>query len=507
MTNLSPLFFTLMKSLEDARVRLLCASIIGALGALAFAPFFFWPALFSLSALLYFVRRAESMREAFKVSFAFAFSFYVANLYWVGNAFVTVGLGPVSLVAYLGLPLILSLDIVTCATLAWKFTRNRSPSMMAIFFSCAMAITTILQSEGDIAFPWVEFGYAIPFIPLQAASLIGSQGLGVLAVFAALIPFVNKREYTAIFGMIFIMFYGFGLLKLQEPAVETSYNLRMIQPSIAQENKWNPDAIQKNLQLQGVLSQMEAEKPVQAILWPEASVPFDYREYPEMMANLSHAAPEGGYVFLGHIRRDQGKVFNSFSVLSSDARIEGIYDKKHLVPFGEFVPFKQLLPGVEKLTHGSKDFSRGTHPSLITLKNLPPFRVLICYEVLFSKEISPKGEVRPEWILNLTNDAWYGNSTGPHQHLYISQVRAIEQGLPLIRVANNGISAVIDAKGRLVHKLGLNDVGFVDFALPKADTVTFYGLYGHIISLGMLILNALVLGILVWLNRSKIKKK
>ena len=503
----TPFGVKLVKFFQNTRFYPLISAFLGGFCALAFAPFLFWPALFSLSGLLFFLQKAHTIREAAKISFAFAFVFYFSSLYWVGNAFVTVGLGPVSLVAYLGLPLLLTLDLVTCGTLAWKFARDRSPMMMAFFFASAMAITTLLQADGELAFPWVEFGYAMPFTILQAASLIGVQGLGVLAVFAALIPFVNNKAYTAFFGMLFIGFYGFGTLQLEEKSQETPYNLRLIQPSISQENKWNPDEIQKNLQLQGVLSQMDAEKPIQAVLWPEAAVTFDYRQYPEVQKNLANAAPQGGYVFLGNIRKNEGRVFNSFSVLSDAGDIQAIYDKKHLVPFGEFVPFKHLLPGVEKLTHGSQDFSKGTEPLTISLKNLPPFRILICYEVLFANEILPKGEKRPEWILNVTNDAWYGNTTGPHQHLYITRARAIEQGLPVIRVANNGISAVIDEKGRIIHQLGLNDVGFIDFALPGSNPPTPYNRYGYFVSYALLILSCMILGGIIWLNRRKMNRQ
>jgi apolipoprotein N-acyltransferase len=253
------------------------------------------------------------------------------------------------------------------------------------------------------------------------------------------------------------------------------------------------------------LSQLEAERPIQAVVWPEAAVPFDYKDYPEVQKNLSHAAPGAGYIFLGHIRKDKDFVFNSFSVLSDTGKIMAVYDKKHLVPFGEFVPFKAFLPGIEKLTHGSKDFSRGVQSSIINLPGIPPFRPLICYEVLFPEEICPKENgTRPQWILNITNDGWYGNTTGPHQHLHIARTRAIEQGLPLVRVANNGISAVFDGRGRLLHSLSMNDVGIIDFALPAPENPTFFYLYGGFIKIFLFILSGMILGALLWKNRREI---
>lgn len=490
--------------LENARVRLICSIILGGCGALAFAPFFFWPALACFSGLLYLVLRAESGKEAFWISSTFAFTYYVANLYWVGNAFVTVGLGPVSLVAYIGLPLLLSFDIVTCATLMWRWTRHMPPVFNALFFAASMAISSVIGSfSSELAFPWVEFGYAMPFTPLQGASILGVEGLSTLIVFAMLIPFARSRNYTVLFGLPIIALYAYGLMQLQHPTEETLYNFRLIQPSVPQEAKWDPAEVNRNLQLQGMLSQMDGEKPIQAVIWPEASIPFDYKKYPDVQQNLSFTAPNGGYVFLGHPRNEGDRIYNSFTVLSDKNEIVATYDKKHLVPFGEFVPFRKLLPGVQKLTHGARDFSRGSQPSIIKLSNVPDFRVLVCYEVLFPREILQNDDKRPEWILNITNDAWYGNTTGPHQHLHISRVRAIEQGLPLIRVANNGISAIIDAYGRIIHKLGLNDVGFIDFALPKANAKTFYNKYGYFVSFVILIICSLILGGLFWLNHKK----
>lgn len=270
------------------------------------------------------------------------------------------------------------------------------------------------------------------------------------------------------------------------------------------------------------LSVLEAKRPLSAIIWPEAAVPMLLNTSADAQRMLAQIIPSNGILLTGASRKENKNLYTGLSVLNEKGDIIHSYDKTHLVPFGEYVPFKQFLP-VEKITPGAIDFTAGKGIETVSPSNIPPFSPLICYEALFPGEVvqSPSATYmsathltkrpaehpakRPEWLLNLTNDAWYGRSSGPYQHLALTRLRAIEEGLPLIRAANNGISAVIDANGRILYKLGLDDVGFIDFELPKPLKTTFYSHYKEIPYWAMLII---IMGIAIALRRKQdVRKK
>jgi apolipoprotein N-acyltransferase len=216
---------------------------------------------------------------------------------------------------------------------------------------------------------------------------------------------------------------------------------------------------------------------VTAILWPEAAAPPFLERDGGARKALGNAAPPDGYVIAGTVRTDPAPqppvhVWNSLVAIDHEGTIRGSYDKSHLVPFGEYVPLRGILP-MQKITAGAIDFSAGPGPRTMTLPGLPPFSPLICYEAIFPDAVIDPSD-RPAWLLNVTNDAWYGFTSGPFQHLAIARVRAIEEGLPLVRVANNGISAVFDPYGRVIGRLDLDVVGVIDESLPKALPPTIY---------------------------------
>jgi len=181
-------------------------------------------------------------------------------------------------------------------------------------------------------------------------------------------------------------------------------------------------------------------------------------------------------------------LWNSIEALNASGDIVARYDKAHLVPFGEYLPFRNVLP-FKKITAGTIDLSPGPGPRTIALPGLPPFAATICYEAIFPGAIIDEQE-RPEWILNLTNDAWYGRSSGPFQHLANARTRAVEEGLPMVRVANNGISAVIDAVGRVQVRINLDTIGHTDVLLPPAGGRTLYSRVGDWTVVALLLLSA-----------------
>jgi apolipoprotein N-acyltransferase len=266
-----------------------------------------------------------------------------------------------------------------------------------------------------------------------------------------------------------------GMRLVRTPTELLPVNLRLIQPSLDQRLKWLPSSFERNIELQLGLSSLEAERPLRVIIWPEAAITTFLSESLELREILSSIAPKDGYVITGTPLREDGKIFTTLSVINENGEIPYHYKKAHLVPFGEYVPFRDLLP-IHKITPGAVDFTKGAGLRTLSIPSIPPFSPLICYEALFPGEVvdTTAGAKRPEWLLNITNDAWYGLSAGPYQHLALVRIRAIEEGLPLVRVANNGVSAVVDPCGRVLHKLGLDDIGFIDFELPKALPATPY---------------------------------
>jgi apolipoprotein N-acyltransferase len=288
-----------------------------------------------------------------------------------------------------------------------------------------------------------------------------------------------------------------GAIRLETlPTGSTGLWLRIVQPSIPQSLKWDPAAAERNLRLLLDLSGGPTSHPLAAVVWPEAATPFLLERDAPRRREIGAVASDQSYVITGALRAASAvgpvsQIFNSIEVLNGKGDIVALYDKAHLVPFGEYVPFRQILD-LKKITPGTLDISAGRGPRTIELPGLPAFAPLICYEVIFPGAILDEHN-RPAWILNLTNDAWYGRSSGPYQHFAIARVRAVEEGLPLIRVANNGVSGAIDPAGRVLARVDLDSIGHADLPLPEAGRITLYDRGGDWILLAMLICAALPL--------------
>ena len=221
------------------------------------------------------------------------------------------------------------------------------------------------------------------------------------------------------------------------------------------------------------------------VIWPETAIIYSLSEEPLRRQVISKMLDKGGVVFTGFPRRDRSagtfKIYNSMIAINDEGEIEALYDKSHLVPLGEYIPsFVKMFfisLGFDQLFSGGQDFSEGDGLKTLNIKGLPPVGVLICYEIIFPGQVTDPSD-RPDWLLNITNDAWYGDSSGPRQHLLQTRVRAIEEGLPIIRSAGTGISAVIDAYGRIVDQIGLNKRGVMNSGLPyKIEKATLYSKY------------------------------
>lgn len=460
--------------------------VYGVLSVFAYAPYQIWPLyILCLARFIHiYTQTPKNTRKALIFAVLFFVPHYMLGMGWVSESFFTIDMGWLSPIALIGLPVALSVLPVVGVLLSYKLAPH-SPVMLGLCLSVAF----LCQFLGQLACPWLIPGYTMPLELLQYTAWIGIEGVTVCVVMVSAFLAVRGvwiKGATLMF--LALAFWGGSLRLSSHPMTDTSIGLRLVQPCIPQKIKWTPEHIRHNIYTHARLSQQETSMRIQAVIWPEAASVFDFTPHPDICASFGCAAPQGGgYLMLGSVtlNRDHhpnGMITprNSFVVLNEDGVILGRCDKRHLLPYGEYVPWRWLMPWVSKMTAGEIDFEPGQGPRVLHIPNLPPFRPLICYEALFSREIwfQESGEPRPLWLLNITNDAWFGDTQGPYQHLKHASVRAIEQGVPMIRVANNGISAVIDAVGRTRHRLSLNEQGVLDIALPTCQALTFYARFG-----------------------------
>lgn len=446
--------------------------ILGALGTFGFAPFYLFPlTILSFTLFLLLLERSPFQERPFWAGFLFSFGHFLGGTYWLANCFKVVGLWYVMPVVWSALPGFLAL---AHAFGVWGSVRLTTIPIARVFlFSAFWSMLNYVTGTWILGgFPWVLPGYIWGISVLQVTSIIGIYGLSFLTLI--LMTCLVSRSPLFIFmnAVSFLGLYMGGQVVLKNnPTTFTDVNIRLIQGSIPQDHKWLTEYFYENFNHHMVLSTLEAEKPLTVTIWSEASIPAYVEEYPSIQQALAQAVPANGYLFVGGPRRNlhnPEEIYTSFFALNPQGQILETYDKVHLVPFGEYVPYKKFLP-LPKVTAGMLDYSPGAEMKVISLPGIPPFTPLICFEAIFPGQVTPGGNSqRPEWLLNQTNDAWYGESSGPYQHLQIVRTRAIEERLPIVRSANNGISAVIDSYGRILSKLDLNDIGFIDEKLPTS---------------------------------------
>jgi len=477
--------------------RFVVALLAGALATAALPPFHIVPVLLLvLPCLVWLLDGARSWRGAFAVGWSFGLGYFAAGLYWIGNAFMvyaeTVGWAAAPAVA------LLAAGLALFPALTGSLYRALAPDRGAGRILLLAALWTAVEwLRGHIltGFPWNLIGYVWADTPAvaQLAALFGVYGLSFVTVAVTAMPAVladggtgiRFRLWAVAGAATLIALVGLGGA-LRLAGVETAYvpdvRLRLVQPNIPQGSKWDADLAEMHFARHLALSVAKGEARPTHILWPESAVPFLLERTPEALERIAKVVPPGGLVVTGAMRATAPgeapfRIWNSVRAIDGNGRITATYDKFHLVPFGEYVPFRGLV-SMAKLTVGDTDFSAGPGPRTLEIAGAPPVSPLVCYEGIFPAAVTEPG-ARPAWLLNVTNDGWYGMSTGPHQHLAQTRLRAIEEGLPLVRVANTGISAVTDPYGRMLERLELGRQGFIDSRLPAPlPGGTVYGRYG-----------------------------
>jgi len=501
------------------------ATVAGALSSLAMAPFNAWPVLFLTFPVMVWLidgaggGRLHGLPAAAMAGWWFGLGYFVPGLYWIGYAFLVdaptfAWLMPF---AVLGLPAYLALFPAFgfgLARLIWSKDGSR-----VIALAASLTASEWLRGHVLTGFPWNAFGYALtnPLALAQVASLIGLWGLTFLSVAIFASPAVlidgNSRgrrpwvaPVVALLALVAMGIFGAVRLGLQPTTTVANVKLRIMQPNLQQDVRFNyaakAEVMRKYLTLSDRASgpQSTGVRDASILIWPESAFPFFLTREADALAQIDDLLPKGTILITGSVRAPDlppgtriTRAYNSIYAIDHDGTVLSIYDKLHLVPFGEFLPFQDGMEklGFVQLTKVQGGFIPGTGRRAMEIPNAPPALPLICYEAIFPDEVAARGE-RPGWIINLTNDGWFGISTGPYQHLQQARLRAIEQGLPVVRAANTGISAVIDPMGRIVARLGLGVEGVLDSSLPAAIAPTIYARSGDIPT-AMIVAAALIL--------------
>ncbi len=506
----------------DARPwrRCAAAAVLGFLSALALPPFYILPLLWpGLAGLCLLIVSATSWRQAALIGWLFGVGWFAFGLYWIANAFLVDAerYGFLAPIAVIGMAVGMAIYLALVAAALWHLTKRYSLPAWGVVTSFASLWTLAEWLRGWLltGFPWNPLSsiWAFSGEMLQGAALLGALGLSFITAFSFAAPVVllaqskdsrrpTKAFVMAALALVPLLWVG-GWLRLAgaDTVTRPDINLRIVQPSIPQADKWRPELRQGHVIRQMAMSKRRpgpAGTPTH-VIWAETNVPFLLGPEPDIISSLAAAVPKDGHLIFGAPRRsDKGEVFNSLFVIDGQGDINATFDKFHLVPFGEYVPLRWLLP-FGKLVESRGDFSPGPGPRTVKVDGLPPFSPVICYEIIFANDVIDQAD-RPEWILNITNDGWFGASTGPRQHLVQARLRAIEEGLPVVRAANSGISAVIDAYGRVRNSLGLGEQGIVDAPLPVAVARTPFALLGHWPAF-LLIAAGLLVGVLPALRR------
>ena len=487
------------------------AFLLGALLTSTMPPIGFIPMLFvSIPGLAFLSINAPTPGKSFLTGWAFGAGYFIFGLYWISAAlFVDIAqwgwVLPLS--AIVG-PAALALIYGFIPLLARRWRHNEA----AYAFALAATWSGIEWLRGHLftGFPWNLPGYgwhwALPV--MQASSVVGIYGLTLLTLIWGMLPVLSSQRRLAL-GVTasIIVVFAFGSIRLLLNPTEQSghYTVRLVQANIPENVKWNNDEDWRNLEkhinltdLKKTPADPDLPDPPTFTIWPETAVSADLTAFPDIAHIIATSLPKDSYGILGALRVDasnQGhpSFYNSVSVLTKSDKIVANYDKHHLVPFGEYIPFRDHIPftPLALAVSGIGDFTRGPGPTTLHIDKLPPFSPLICYEVIFPGEVVDEND-RPEWMVNVTNDGWYGKTAGPHQHLGIARVRAIEEGLPLARAANTGISAMFDPLGRSLGDQALLTAGHVDAILPKFLPPTVYSRFGDSLFFVMLVIMASV---------------
>lgn len=481
----------------QGKKRYFLSLFLGSLLGLVLAPVYLIPlAIIALPFHLWQIDSCTNKKQAFWLGWFFGLGFFVVGLYWIAFALLVdiKQFGWMIPFAMFGIPAVLAFYTAIISLLTYRLPQKGFKKV--VLFAVIWTTAEMLRGFLFTGFPWNLIGYiwTISDAMLQITSVTGIWGLSFITILAFAMPYSIKwgEKHKNILPTILAFFsllvvFALGSYRLFK--AENTYHaekVRIIQGNISQHEKWEEN--KRNDIVNKYLS-MTVSKPfdsVKYVVWPEAAIPFYMEENSILTKAIGQVTPRGGILITGSIHADKSeagfieRVYNSVHAIDDNGTVIAIYNKHHLVPFGEYVPFRSILP-IEKITAGMTDFSEGEGVKTLPIPGMPAFSPLICYEAIFPNAVIDKKEP-PQVMINVTNDAWYGNSSGPYQHFNMVRVRAVEHGIPLIRAANTGISGVIDPYGRVLSKTKLEQDAVLDEQIPNAlKYATLYTKFGNYI--------------------------
>lgn len=468
------------------------AFFLGAMLTLTMPPIgLFVLAPLSVCGFIWMAQTATSARRAMWLGWAYGSGFFITGLYWVSFALLVDfdNFGWVLPLSLVGGPAILAFyTYAFIPVIAYRF--RSYPLVHALVFITAWASIEWIRGHALTGFPWNLPGYMWQHVlpVMQVSSLVGVYGLTLLTLLWAATPalWACRLSRMVLLGSLALAVIWGGARLISHPT--NTYDapvVRIVQANIAQTAKWDDAEQWRHIELHAELS--DKNTPADAIIWPETALTSDPVLFPEIGKYISMRLPKDSVGILGTLRITNADLpipsyHNGLYVIDSKGALRETFDKFHLVPFGEYIPFRQQLQ-MTPIAAGIAmvgDFAAGPGPRTLAVGGrVPPFSPLICYEVIFPGHVTDKTK-RPAWLVNLTNDAWYGHTAGPYQHLEISRMRAVEEGLPLARAANTGISAMVDPLGRITASLPLGQRGAITTPLPAALSPTLYSWLGDI---------------------------
>lgn len=472
---------------------------LGAVAALGQAPLgFWWATLAAIAALVWLLDRLPDRRGAFLTGWLAGAGYFGLSLNWIIEPFLIdiARHGWMAPFAVVLLAAGLGLFWGAAAVLA------RFAKVTVLGFVVAFVALEWLRGVIFTGFPWAMLGHVWIGTPLdQLAALGGPSLLSLVTVLAAALPVLWRWPGAAGSVCLLVASLGFGLWRLAQPLPEPgALTLRLVQPNAEQSAKWEAARAQEFFDR--LLTLTARGGPADLTIWPETAVPY-MLEYSPEVADMVVAVSGGRPVALGIQREEAGRFYNSLRVLAGEGEQIAYYDKAHLVPFGEYIPFGDLAYdwfGLRAFAaQAGNTYSAGPGPQVLDLGRFGKVLPLICYEAIFPRFVNAMPE-RADWMLQITNDAWFGIWTGPFQHFDQARLRAVEQGLPLIRVANTGVTAVVDAHGRVVEDLPFGVIAALDTRIPGALPPTPYARWGD----GLLALLLAGLAVLAMVGRRRV---
>ena len=467
--------------------------ISGAVATLSLPPFSILPLTFALGFGIYIISLMPSILKTFVAAWVFGFGWFSIGLYWIGSAFIvadtyTILLMPIAIVL---LPSLLAVLWGVACVLAKLLDKDKNFSIISIIV--CLSLFEYLRANLFTGFPWLmpSMIFSSNEYLMQIFSFIGSFSTNLVVLTFSILPFILfsklKSKYILstilLIPLLILIFSGIFRLNNRDLLKTTDQLITIVQPNIKQKNKWNLDHRDKNLKKLVMLSNNDKDnfiKTSKLIIWPETSFEGSIPSEMKLLSSISKKVLKNpkSILIVGLLRTEESNIFNSLVFVNSKGQIIHKYDKIKLVPFGEYIPFRKYLRPISDFLP-SRDFSKGILKSNAFIDGFGEITTLICYEILFVDEIVKKVSKKTNLLINITNDAWFGETIGPYQHLALAKIKSVEFGLPLVRVANTGISVFVSPYGETISNIPLNDASSKTFNLISPLQNTLYRTYGE----------------------------